>query len=596
MPAQRPSWNYRAEDGGGIVLDMFPHWNYVLENLFGRVQAVTAKAVTHIPERWDEQGRSYAATADDAAYAIFELDGRHHRPGQLVLGRPRRPRRAGRVPGGRHPRLRGRRPVRLPDPAPGVDAHAGLEPRPADDRGLPQPVARRSRTTPSSPTGSGPSGSSSWPTSTPAAPHPYDLAAGVRGLQLADAGLESSTEGRRVEIDWFERHDARPPPRSRCPTADGGWREVELAEPRALGGPPGGFRTRIAFAAAHVVADPRAENVPGAPAVVDWDATLAFRTHLFRYGLGVAEAMDTAQRNMGLDWPATQELITRSAALAREHGARIASGAGTDHLSGPAGGLSEVTQAYLEQVEFVEGAGSQVIVMASRHLAAVARSAEDYLSVYAHGAGPGVAAGHPALAGRDVRPAAGRLLGVGRRRHGDAYVPGPDQRARRQGRRGEGVAAVGRARAASCAPCCRAGVRLYTGDDFNYPELIEGDGEHHSDALLGAFAAIAPAAAAALAALDDGRRRRPTAAEMAPTLPLSRHLFATPTYYYKTGIAFLAWLNGHQDGFVMVGGLQSARSVVHLARVFELANAARLLTDPELAAHRLGQPAAPRPA
>ena len=166
------------------------------------------------------------------------------------------------------------------------------------------------------------------------------------------------------------------------PEAGGGWREVELAEPRAWEEHPKGFRSRIAFAAAHVVADPRGENVPGAPAVVDWDATLAFRTHLFRYGLGVAEAMDTAQRNMGLDWPATQELITRSAALAREHGARIASGAGTDQLSGPAGSLDEVTRAYLEQVEFVEAAGSQVIVMASRQLAAVARSAEDYLSVY----------------------------------------------------------------------------------------------------------------------------------------------------------------------------------------------------------------------
>src|SRR5215210_5609109 len=157
------------------------------------------------------------------------------------------------------------------------------------------------------------------------------------------------------------------------PTAGGGWRDIELLEPRAWEEQPQGFRKRIAFAAAHVVADPRGENVPGAPAVVDWDATLAFRAHLFRYGLGVAEAMDTAQRNMGLDWPATQQLITRSAALAREHGARIASGAGTDHLEGLASNVEEVTRAYLEQVEFVEAAGSQVILMASRHLAAVAR-------------------------------------------------------------------------------------------------------------------------------------------------------------------------------------------------------------------------------
>jgi len=166
------------------------------------------------------------------------------------------------------------------------------------------------------------------------------------------------------------------------PEAEGGWREIELSEPRPWIEHPQGFRSRIAFAAAHVVADPRGENVPGAPAAIDWEATLAFRRHLFRYGLGVAEAMDTAQRNMGLDWPATQELITRSAALANEHGARIASGAGTDQLLAPAGSLSEVTEAYLEQLEFVEAAGSEAIVMASRQLAAVARSAEDYLQVY----------------------------------------------------------------------------------------------------------------------------------------------------------------------------------------------------------------------
>jgi hypothetical protein len=148
------------------------------------------------------------------------------------------------------------------------------------------------------------------------------------------------------------------------PEAAGGWREIELREPRAWAEHPDGFQTRVVFAAAHVVPDPRAENVPGAPAAIDWDATLAFRRHLFRYGLGVAEAMDTAQRNMGLDWPATQELITRSAAVAREHGARIASGAGTDQLLGPAADIDEVAHAYLEQVEFVEGAGSQVILMA----------------------------------------------------------------------------------------------------------------------------------------------------------------------------------------------------------------------------------------
>ena len=277
------------------------------------------------------------------------------------------------------------------------------------------------------------------------------------------------------------------------PEADGGWREIELKEPRAWAEHPEGFRSRVAFAAAHVVADPRGDNVPGAPAAIDWDATLAFRRHLFRYGMGVAEAMDTAQRNMGLDWPATQELISRSAALAREHGARIASGDGTDQLLGPAGDLSEVTRAYLEQVEFVEGAGSQVILMASRQLAAVARSADDYLEVYAtvlrqatrpvilHWLGEMF---DPQLSGywgsTDVATATRSFLDlVGEH---NAKVDGVK------------VSLLSADHEIQLRAALPAGVRLYTGDDFNYPELIEGDGAHHSDALLGAFAAIAPAA------------------------------------------------------------------------------------------------------
>jgi len=371
------------------------------------------------------------------------------------------------------------------------------------------------------------------------------------------------------------------------PEASGGWREIELSQPRAWAEHPEAFSSRVAFAAAHVVADPRGENVPGAPAVIDWETTLAFRQHLFRYGLGVAEAMDTAQRNMGLDWPATQELITRSSALAREHGARIASGAGTDQLLAPAGSLEEVTRAYLEQVEFVEAAGSQVIMMASRQLAAIARSAEDYLQVYstvfAQASRPVIL--HwlgemfdPQLSGywgsTDIPTATRTFLDL--INENSAKVDGVK------------VSLLSADHEQQLRTALPSGVRLYTGDDFNYPELIEGDGDHHSDALLGAFAAIAPAAAAALSALDEGDIDL-YRAEMAPTLPLSRHIFSTPTYYYKTGIAFLAWLNGQQDGFVMVGGLQSARSIVHLALIFELANEAQLLTDPELAAHRLGQ-------
>ncbi len=370
------------------------------------------------------------------------------------------------------------------------------------------------------------------------------------------------------------------------PQADGSLKEVALESPRDWAEHPQPYETRVAFAAAHVVADPYGENVPGAPAAVDWDATLAFRAHLFRYGLGVAEAMDTAQRNMGLDWAATRELITRSAAQARAAGARIASGAGTDHLPAGPASIESVTNGYLEQVAFVEGAGSQVIVMASRHLAAAARTVEDYRSVYdavlASVSSPVVLhwlgeAFDPQLAGYwgsgDVATAT------------DSFVQLVHDHAAKVD--GVKVSLLSAEHETDLRRRLPAGVRLYTGDDFNYPELIEGDGEHHSDALLGAFAAIAPAASAALSALDRGDVEG-YRAEMAPTLPLSRHIFCAPTFYYKTGIAFLAWLSGHQDGFGMVGGLQAARSPVHLARVFELANTARLFPDPELARHRLG--------
>jgi hypothetical protein len=340
----------------------------------------------------------------------------------------------------------------------------------------------------------------------------------------------------------------------------------------------------VVFAAAHVVADPFAENVPGAPAALDWDATLAFRRGLFRYGFGVAEAMDTAQRNMGLDWPAVQELVRRSAAQAAELGARIASGAGTDHRA-ELTSVADVTEAYLEQVAFVEGTGSQVILMASRQLAAVAAGPDDYLRVYdavlgqvrepviLHWLGE---AFDPQLRGywgsADIAAATDTFLDLVRGHAGKVD--------------GVKVSLLSAEHETGLRARLPDGVRLYTGDDFNYPELIRGDGTHHSDALLGAFAAIAPAASAALAALDDGDLARYDA-EMAPTLPLSRHVFAAPTYYYKTGIAFLAWLTGQQPGFTMVGGLQSARSVTHLATLFALANDARLLPDPELAAHRL---------
>ncbi|GAB3738452.1 dihydrodipicolinate synthase family protein [Microlunatus parietis] len=368
------------------------------------------------------------------------------------------------------------------------------------------------------------------------------------------------------------------------PLADGSWRELTLRAPGEWADHPEPYRSRVAFAAAHVIADPRGENVPGAPAAVDWDATLAFRRHLFRYGLGVAEAMDTAQRNMGIDWPAVQELITRSATQARELGARIASGAGTDHKD-ELTTLDEVTDAYAEQIAFVEGAGSQVIIMASRHLARVATSAEDYRQVYDR------------LLGQVAEPVILHWLGEAfdpnlRGYWGSTDVPTAtatflelikDHATKIDGVKVSLLSADHEKGLRAALP---DGVRLYTGDDFNYPELIKGEGEHHSDALLGAFAAIAPAASAALAALDQDDLAGYDAA-MDPTLELSRHIFAAPTFYYKTGIAFMAWLSGLQDGFTMIGGLQSARSPIHLGRIFELANEARLLPDPDLAAHRL---------
>lgn len=368
------------------------------------------------------------------------------------------------------------------------------------------------------------------------------------------------------------------------PTPDGGWRTLALGPPGEWTDHPNGFATREAFAAAHVAADPRGENVPGSPAVLDWDATLAFRRELFRYGFGVAEAMDTAQRNMGLDWPATQELIRRSAAQARELGARIASGAGTDHRP-EAATVDEVADAYVEQVAYVEGCGSQVIVMASRELAATAAYADDYHVVYGrileqvsepvilHWLGEVF---DPELRGywgsTDVGVATATFLDLVRE-HASRID-------------GVKVSLLSAEHETALRAALPDGVRLYTGDDFNYPELIRGDGTHHSDALLGAFAAIAPAASRALAALDAGDLAAYDAA-MAPTLPLSRHLFAAPTYHYKTGIAFLAWLNGHQPGFTMVAGLQSARSALHLARLVELADAAGLLRQPDLAADRM---------
>jgi hypothetical protein len=356
---------------------------------------------------------------------------------------------------------------------------------------------------------------------------------------------------------------------------------------------PGAPMPRIAYSAAHVVADARAAVDPWLQAAIDWDATIAYRQRLWRMGLGVAEAMDTAQRGMGLDWPTSLELIRRSLEAARDvPDARVASGCGTDHLAPEqARGVDDVIRAYSEQMEAIEALGGQLIVMASRALARVARGPADYEKVYDHvlsqARSPVVL--HwlgdmfdPALAGywgsADVDQAMDTALGIIA-----AHATKVD---------GIKISLLDKDKEIAMRRRLPAGVRMYTGDDFNYAELIAGDGvgdhatQQHSDALLGIFDAIAPAASAALAALGRGDVAR-FHDILAPTVPLSRHIFQAPTRFYKTGVVFMAWLNGHQDHFVMVGGQQSTRSLPHLVELFRLADTAGLIEQPELAMQRM---------
>jgi hypothetical protein len=345
------------------------------------------------------------------------------------------------------------------------------------------------------------------------------------------------------------------------------------------------LRKRVAYAAVHVVADPLADTTPIAQARLDWEATLAYRRYLWSLGFAVAEAMDTAQRGMGLDWTTAQELIRRSLAEARTVGGTIACGAGADHLPLRAGlTLADVEEAYAEQVGFVEDAGGRVILMASRALAAVARGPDDYARVYdrilAQVAQPVII--HwlgdmfdPALAGywgaRDMDAATETCLQI-IADHADKVD-------------GIKISLLDKDREIMMRRRLPLNVKMYTGDDFNYPELIQGDEHGYSHALLGILDAIAPVASAAFQALDTGDLARYNML-LAPTLPLSRHIFQAPTFYYKTGVVFLAYLNGHQQHFRMVGGQESARSIVHLAELFMLADRAGVLRDPDQAAAR----------
>jgi hypothetical protein len=366
-----------------------------------------------------------------------------------------------------------------------------------------------------------------------------------------------------------------------------GLEDYAVREPNSFKQPTKAF-TRKALAAAHVVADPLSSKEPWLDAAVDWDATMAYRRHLWSWGFGIAEAMDTAQRGMGLDWTNSLELIRRTLDAAKsEKGALVASGAGTDQLPAGTHSIEKIIAAYEEQCAAIEKLGGRIILMASRALAACAKSPDDYARVYdrilsqvkepvyIHWLGEMF---DPALQGywgkADHYAAMDICLAVLEKNKSKVD--------------GIKISLLDKDKEIAMRRKLPKGVRMYTGDDFNFAELIEGDGQGYSDALLGIFDSIAPAASHALSCLADGDKAGYHEA-LAPTVPLSRHIFQAPTRFYKTGVVFMAWLNGHQGHFVMVGGQQSARSLLHLSELFRLADAAGLLSDPALACARMKQ-------
>jgi hypothetical protein len=345
------------------------------------------------------------------------------------------------------------------------------------------------------------------------------------------------------------------------------------------------FTSRTVFAAAHVVADPNADNSAGAAAAVDWDATLAFRHRLWSLGLGVADAMDTAQRGMGLDWAATKELIRRSGAEARAVGGLICCGVGTDQLPATQGvSLAEIGDAYEAQLEVVEQAGAQPVIMCSRALAATARSAEDYAQVYARILGQAASPVILHWLGDMFDPA---LHGYWGSADLDAATASVLEVIREHAAKIDGikVSLLDAGREIALRRVLPEGVRLYTGDDFNFPELIAGDEQGYSHALLGIFDPLAAQAAQALHLLDAGDTAG-FRGVLDPLVPLARHIFAAPTQFYKTGVVFLAYLSGQQSHFTMIGGQQTGRDREHLTRLYELAAQGGIFPDAELAAAR----------
>jgi len=370
----------------------------------------------------------------------------------------------------------------------------------------------------------------------------------------------------------------------RLPDAKGVLRDYALTGTPIRPSRPAPDSVRTLYSAAHVVADPFGDHDPTGPAHVDWDGTMAFRRHLAGMGLGIAEAMDTAQRGMGLDWNGALELIRRTRAELPD--ALVVNGCGTDHLDpADAGTVDDVRRAYLEQVEAIQGIGGRLVLMASRALARAADGPDDYISVYRdvlaacdapvilHWLGDMF---DPQLAGYwgadEFEPALETCLAII-----------SENAARIDGVK---VSLLDAGKEIAMRRRLPDGVKMYTGDDFNYPELIEGDGQGFSHALLGILDPLAAAAAHAVAKLADGDARA-FRAILDPTVPLARHVFRAPTRYYKTGIVFLAWLNGFQDHFVMLDGAQSARSLSHLVDCFKLADGCGILRDPDLAAGRM---------
>ncbi|PSL17220.1 dihydrodipicolinate synthase family protein [Shimia abyssi] len=348
--------------------------------------------------------------------------------------------------------------------------------------------------------------------------------------------------------------------------------------------PLGANPARVVFSAAHVVADPFSANDPTGRASVDWGKTMEFRAYLSDLGIGIAEAMDTAQRGMGLDWPGALELITRTKTEFPD--ALVFNGCGTDQLDpSDATSLDDVTAAYLEQVEAIQKVGGRIIFMASRALARLATSPDDYIKVYGEVL---QACDQPVILhwlGDMFDPALSGYWGT------DSFDAAMETTLAIMSQNADKVDGIkisllDKDKEILMRRRMPEGIKMYTGDDFNYPELIAGDDQGFSHALLGIFDPLAVAVGKAVGQLGAGDTQgfRDT---LDPTVPLARLIFRAPTQYYKTGVVFLAWLNGFQDHFIMLNGAQATRPLPYFVDCFKLAEQNGLLRDPDMAVDRM---------